>query len=291
MSAIVETVSSGKRAPSAHLDTENSHTLASLWWAMHHSDDPDLQALVVSCYLDESATDGSTPIAVVGGLLINSLHFVGLDKKWRAMLDEFSLWPGLHMKDFGRHHRFAHMPPDKCESIFTRAAEIIKEHNICTIAATLEQDRYKALLSRGLRRYASAYGLCFMACVAGSHKIAQAHNYQKRVAFVVDPGNPYAEQVFFMHQALVEAQTDENFLNLGSLTFDKDDNVTALQAADVVCWAVRRRATGYPFVNGFEPIEKILDDQAHNQAPYPEDAMRDLRARLKAAKPEILEEP
>jgi hypothetical protein len=47
---------------------------------MHHSNDPDREALVVTCYLDESATDGSTPTAVVGGLLVNSSHFLGLDK-------------------------------------------------------------------------------------------------------------------------------------------------------------------------------------------------------------------
>jgi hypothetical protein len=250
-----------------------------------------MQALVVSCYLDESATDPSTPTAVVGGLLINSRYFIDLDREWRAMLDEFQLWPGLHMKDFGRHGRLADMPPGRRSAIFTRASEIIKDHNICTLAVTLEHGQYKAVLPLKVKRAMSPYGLCFIACVLGSHLIATEHKYDKRIAFVIDSGNPYAKHVLLAHQALAELQTDERFLNLGSLTFDKDDNVTALQAADVVCWAVRRRATGCRFSDGFEPIEGILTNQAHNEAPFPEALMRAVLGDLAALNPEILEEP
>jgi hypothetical protein len=164
VSATVEPFVSGRDTLPLCPGSGNPNRLAGLWWVMHHSNDPDLQSLIVTCYLDESATDGSTPTAVVGGLLTNSSYFVGLDEKWSAMLDddEFSLRPGLHMKDFGRHGRFANMLPAKRSKIFTRAVEIIKEHNICTIAVTLEHDQYRAIVPHVVRRSMSAYGLCFI---------------------------------------------------------------------------------------------------------------------------------
>ena len=258
---------------------------------MHHSSDPDLEALVVSLYLDESATDASTPTAVVGGLLINSSHFVGLDEKWRAMLDEFELWPGLHMKDFGLHNRFAAMPQQRRSQIFERAVEIIKAHNIATIAVTLDHGQYKAILAPTLKHQMSPYSLCFLGCVVGNHQIAEKQGYDKTVPFVIDSGNPYAEHVRKAHRVLRDLQSKGHFLNLGSLTFDKDDDVTALQAADVICWAVRRRAAGCPFAIGFEPLEAILDEHGHNQSPFPEVAMRQLLADLEALTPENQEEP
>jgi hypothetical protein len=65
-------------------------------------------------------------------------------------------------------------------------------------------------------------------------------------------------------------------MNLGGLTFEDDQSITALQAADLVCWAVRRRATGYPFTNGYEPLLDILRSEAHSEAPIPVDAMLDI---------------
>lgn len=68
---------------------------------MDYSDDTNSEPLAVNCYLDESATDGGTPSAVVGGLVLNSSQLDHLDIEWSAMLHDFDLSPGLHMKDFG----------------------------------------------------------------------------------------------------------------------------------------------------------------------------------------------
>ncbi len=58
--------------------------LRGFWFVLHHSNRPDLKAMIVTCYLDESATDGGTPQAVVGGLQMNQAHFIGFDREWRA---------------------------------------------------------------------------------------------------------------------------------------------------------------------------------------------------------------
>jgi hypothetical protein len=69
------------------------------------------------------------------------------------------------------------------------------------------------------------------------------------------------------------------------------NNVSALQAADLVCWAVRRRSARYSFTGGFEPLETILDAHGHNQSPIPEAFMRDLLERLENLKRGEQEEP
>lgn len=75
----------------------------------------------------------------------------------------------------------------------------------------------------------------------------------------------YLARLWFVMHHSVEP---DNFLGLGSLTFDKDDCVPALQAADVIAWAVRRRATGYEFNAGFEPIEATLNERGHTSAVF-----------------------
>jgi len=52
-------------------------------------------------YLDESATDGSTPIAVVGGLLLDWNRYAWLDMEWERALDSYGI-KALHMKNIGR---------------------------------------------------------------------------------------------------------------------------------------------------------------------------------------------
>jgi hypothetical protein len=179
------------------------------------------------------------------------------------------------MKDFGQHGRFAEMQPKDRTAIFSRAVQIIKDHNICTVAVTLEHATYKTILGK-LKGMMGVYGLAFVGCVVATHKLARSQNYTRNIAFVMDTGNPYAAHVLAGHAAIQEKQTDEFFVNLGSLTFADDNKVTALQAADLVCWATRRRATGLPFLEGFDVLEGILDGQAHNQTSFTEAAMREI---------------
>jgi len=244
--------------------------------------------MIVTCYLDESATDGGTPKAVVGGLQMNESHFMGFDSEWREMLCKFSL-SAIHMKDFGAHGARAQVPIDKRRAIFHRAVQIIADHNICTMAVTVDNAQFRSILPNVIRQNVSLYSLAFMGCVVGNHLIAKANGYAQRVSFVMDTGNPYAKQVLWSHAALTEVQKDGHFLNLGSITFDDDERLSALQAADIICWAVRRRATGYPLHNGFEPIKEILDARGHNQSPVPEDSIRDILAQIRSVNPEILE--
>ena len=81
----------------------------SVWWALHHNEDANTRMLALECYLDESATDGGTPKAVVGGILLDRERYALFNDEWEQIITRRSLQPSIHMKDFGRHGRFAKM--------------------------------------------------------------------------------------------------------------------------------------------------------------------------------------
>jgi hypothetical protein len=202
-------------------------------------------------------------------MLVDSSYYVNLDDEWGKMLDDFELRPALHMKDFGRHGRFADMKDDKQLKIFNRVAELIEYHKIYSMSASLEHKDYLDSFSVETRQNHSAYELCFLGAVLGNSKLAQRNNYQDPIAFVVDSGNPYAKQVSLAHREMEKLCREGGFpSNIGNLTFANDELVSALQAADVICWGARRKATLMRFPVGMAPIEPLLDI-AHGHAHIP----------------------
>jgi len=242
---------------------------------MQHSDDPDREALAVTCYLDESATDGSTAQAVLAGLQMNRSYFLDFDDEWDGLLERYHLRPALHMKDFGRHGRFSEMCECDIRSILEDACDLINSHKIYSLAVTLEHAEYQRIFDDRVKHYMSVYGLCFIATAYANHLLAAQNNYKGNVAFVLDSGNPYASHVLLAHGELKKARQAQS-LNLGTLAFETDELVTPLQAADVIAWGVRRKATGYSFKGGFEPLERLLARNDHAEKPYPVIAMQQL---------------
>ena len=235
-------------------------------------------AEAVNCYLDESATDGSTPQAVVGGVLLDRGGFVGFDMEWREFINARGLAPGLHIRDFGRKGRFSRVSNTDKSDIFADAVRMINQHKIYSVAATISHDKYRTILDLGTRQVMSVYGLCFILSAYENHRRAVFNKYTKNIGFILDSGNPYAGHVVGAHATLLECQKSEP-LNVGSLTFDQDDNVTALQAADVVAWSVRRRLVGMPFNNGYEPLVGIFDE-AHSEQSWDGDTLQPLAHEL-----------
>jgi hypothetical protein len=90
---------------------------------MKHSHEASREAGVVTCYLDESGTHDLAPIAVLGGLLLNKSGFLAFDKAWDQMLEDHSIPPPLHMKDFRRPNgRLADITNEAPRNCFARLA-------------------------------------------------------------------------------------------------------------------------------------------------------------------------
>lgn len=271
---MVETITSSQAAPPVCLCNENSNRLDSLWWVMQQSDDPNRLASVVTLYLDESATDDASPMAVVGGLLLNKSGFSVLDSEWLSILAKYTIEPPLHIKDFRRPAgRLADVPNDVRRLLFADLAALINRCKLYSVAATLTTANYHRYFEPEFqKRGMSFYGTCFMLCAYMTHKLSEQNSYTQRIPILMDTGNPYAEHVRGAHAEMQEERWSG--LNVGALTFDDDKLWTPLQAADVIAWASRVKGQSGSFHNGYEPLVDLFDE-AHAQAEYPEKAMKE----------------
>jgi hypothetical protein len=169
------------------------------------------------------------------------------------------------MKEFGRPHgRFANISDYRRRQFFVEAAHLINTHKILSVGATLSTDEYRRLMPQKVREKFSVYAMCFLLSLMMNHKLAEHQGYTKKVSFILDRGNPNAQHVRQGHAMAMLWQKSGQFLHAGSLTFADDEDLCALQAADVIAWGVRRRVTGVPFGHAFSPIEGILDENLHH---------------------------
>ncbi len=236
--------------------------------------------VAVTCFLDESATDGSTPRAVVGGLLINEIGHELFLEDWKSFLDQFALWPGLHMKEFSKEGRFGDRTVSERKAIFSRAVDIINEYKIYSLYCCLPNDIFNDAMSDEAKKYHSQYQLCFLMAALANGKMATHNNYPEPIAIVMDQGNPNAERVRRGHREMKAIPPEEGLpRNLGSLCFKDDENELALQPADLICWSARRKVTGKPFRVEHKAIVAMLSDkEAHSEINLPEEGVRRMAA-------------
>jgi hypothetical protein len=240
----------------------------------------DRKPVAVTCFLDESATDGSTPCAIVGGLLINEIGHKLFLEDWERFLDRFSLWPGLHMKEFSKEGRFGNRTVSERKGVFSRAVDIINEYKIYSLSCCLPNDIYNDVMSDEAKKYHSQYQLCFLMAALANGKMAAHNNYAEPVAFVMDKGNPNAEDVRRGHKEMQDISLEEGLpRNLGSLCFKDDESELALQAADLISWSARRKASGKRFGVEHDAIVAMLsDEETHSPIDLPEEGVRKMAA-------------
>jgi uncharacterized protein DUF3800 len=232
---------------------------------MHKSDAADEETAAVRLYLDESGGDDpGTPQAVVAGMIINRSHYLHFEEVWDQILDEHGIEPPLHMKEFGRPHgRFAKISDCCRRELFIEVAALINSHKIFSIAGTVSNSEYKQLIPKQARDKYSLYAMCFNLAVMLNHHLALGSSYQGKIPFILDTGNPYKGHIVQAHAMMLQMQR-ERFLHAGGLHFEDDTDFGVLQAADVIAWGARRRATNLSFNYGFSPITKILELENHH---------------------------
>lgn len=250
-----------------------------LWWTMHHSDDPNLQAFAVTCYLDESGTHDSSPYTVVAGLILNRHNFISLGIEWQRLLCEMRIKSPIHMKEFGRPHgELGYLTDDERYLLFANIAAIVNSHKIISIAGTIDQQQYREILKIDKRKQMSPYGLCYAICAIKNHHNANYNKYDKNIAFVLDDGCENSGHILTTHRVLKEWQKKEPY-HMGSITFADDKNVPALQAADIIAWGVRKRLLKEPFDKGYNYIENIISEN-HVEEPWKTDDLQGLARRF-----------
>ena len=244
-----------------------------VWLLLHNSESSTNETAAVRLYLDESGTDESSPQAVVGGLLINYSHYLNFEQTWDEILADHGITPPLHMKEFGKDRRLGAISRCCRKELFVRVVELIRSHRVGTLEATLSPREYVDNLPKPIRDHMSIYGMCFSVAAVQNHRLAETANYQGRIPFIMDAGNPYAEHVRIAHRNFLQLQREGGSLHAGGLYFDDDAEFGVLQAADVIAWGVRRIASGLAMPPGMEPIQDLFDSN-HSRADFKAEWMK-----------------
>ncbi|MFZ3213792.1 MAG: DUF3800 domain-containing protein [Terriglobales bacterium] len=234
---------------------------------LHNSGDPELETLALRLYLDESGGDDpGTPDAVVGGMLIARVRFLAFEDAWDEILKKHTIEPPLHMKEFSPNGRFAKVSHSCREALFRDVADAIRSHRVGSISASVSNAEYRKKVPAEARKVFSVYGMCFLLAAFGTQVIAAANSHHQRIPIIMDSGNPYADHVRKSHANIQQLQREHaEFLNIGALAFEHDTNFGTLQAADVIAWGARKRASRQSFRHGFGPIDQIFQDRRRHQ--------------------------
>jgi hypothetical protein len=232
---------------------------------------------VLECYLDESTIDDGSEVAVVAGLVLEPDRFTWLDIDWQKALARHNM-PVVHMREFGPSGKLKEYPETSLRSLFTDLVAIITEYKRFSIAATLSRAQYLthfARFAKTHKRVNSIHSTCFLLLAVFQGRQADHDGYGCNINFVLDDFTKNKQEVIGAHRFLVDTFQKEYPTHVGALDFGDDKKVSALQAADVVAWTVRRIRAGLPLRKGFEPLAGILNDP-HLEKQFAETWMEEI---------------
>ncbi len=238
---------------------------------------------MMECYIDESGADSNLPTAVAAGLLLDFGRSFWLGQEWRKTLDRHKVTGPIHMREFTPHGRFKDLSHNSRRALFADLVWTINDNKLMSVAGTLTADEYRKQFA-GLE-YLSMYAACFcnVAMYFGA-ALEKAGNRRWPLSFTLDEGNKYRQQIIDGKPIILKALP-----RVSKICFESDDNVAALQAADVLSWCVRRDSSGGSFAHGFEPLKDLLD-QLHSTIDYKPEWMKDVAEKIRSAAP-LVETP
>jgi Protein of unknown function (DUF3800) len=242
------------------------------WWNATQSDGDDCVVLGLHLYLDDSGSDDPSPLVTIGGPAMTRIKFRNFSTRWQQMLAKHRIDPPLHMTEFIGRGKYVTMFPEMKRALFLDATKLINTHKEYSVSVAVSQDGFRNELSEDVRKtLIGPYAFAFFTVVT-AHQTMSMHllTGPLKCAYVVDSGIAFAEQLVAAHSAIVrrEKAAVGSTLHTGGLAFQSDVAVPALQAADVIAWASRKRELdGLP--EGFEPLAELFAAPSHRHLPMP----------------------
>jgi hypothetical protein len=224
----------------------------------HRSADVRRKAVALVHYIDDSGSDEQSKLAAMGGPVFAQHSRFPFHYEWDRLLAKHGVQPPVHMKEFS--------PPNGCLSqmkhparraLFADLVYLINKNKAYSLTVAVDnlefQQFFPAQMFRGLFGPAP---LAFLWCMILNHGIFDDHKYTNRLPYVVATShfNPEITDCHAFFESF-EIRNDKRYS--GSLTFSTPEEDNALQAADMVSWANRRKHLGKPFKDGFEPLELL----------------------------------
>lgn len=237
--------------------------LENLWFLMHRSYDPARATFALTSYLDDSGSDDLSLVTAMGGPIMSRDAFLDFSSLWSKMLRPYRVDQPLHMTDFIGNGRYVLMPSEMKLALFTKVTKLIMDHRLYSLSVAVPQVDFRSLLSADVcRQLIGPYAMAFFCVVMQTHDIAaRSAFYAEPVSYLIDTGFAFQNQLTQAHRAIVESyrkKREDCFV--GAMAFDSDDRVPALQAADMIAWAARKRAIDGDLPPQFIPINELFKD-------------------------------
>jgi hypothetical protein len=224
---------------------------------MHHSKDPRRASLVLAHYIDDSGSHEQSQIVVMGGPVFLQRDFFTFHYEWDRILSNHGVTGPIHMKDFGKDGPLGHLAYAQRRTLLSDLVHLINSRKAYSLTVELDSTKIQAIFpTKKFRKLMSAPALAFYQCMIMDSLIARKHPQVGKVAFVVATSECNRE-IVDGHNFIQSYEERTPLEMVGALTFDTPQNVNALQAADMVAWANRRKRLGQPFHKGFEPLEML----------------------------------
>ena len=220
--------------------------------------------MALTAYYDDSGTDAASPVTVIGGPVMSERAFVEFEEKWSLLLESYEIPPPLHMKDFYQKGKHGGLSTDIKMELFGKAAGIINEFKLFSLSISVPQQVFNSVLPKEVRKkLIGPYALAFFCAVLANRDFLNASKLygNRTISYLVDHGTKERWQLLAAWDAVKEASISQGgSRNTGSIAFDTDARISALQAADVVAWSARRRSVNGQLEREFAPLGKVLDE-------------------------------
>jgi Protein of unknown function (DUF3800) len=233
--------------------------ISALWWLMHHSCDPDRLTMVLAHYIDDSGSHDESPRVVMGGPVFLQKDFYSLHYEWDRIVALHRVQGPIHMKEFARPNgRLAYLTDDERRAIFSDLVYLINTQKAWSL--TIEVDHLEFQQFFPLKEYRGLFGAVPLAFIwgmvlNGSIMRTLDAKYRKMAYMVAKSSdNP---SIVDSHSFMQSYEENAGLDHTGSLTFETPRGINALQAADMVAWANRRKCVGMGFTQGYEPLELL----------------------------------
>jgi len=95
------------------------------------------------------------------------------------------------------------------------------------------------------------------------------------MAYLIDKGCAHPDHLNQAHSVVQERERERFQRMTGTIGFDDDEQIPALQAADLIAWTSRKKQNGEPLSDEFEPLEDVLSRRkpAHSHISIPSDGI------------------
>ena len=231
-----------------------------------HALDPDRCVLVLTQYLDDSGSDTHSPVAVIGGPVIDRDNFFLFEWEWDRLLKKHHIDSPIHMKEFARPHgRFAHLTDNERESLFDDLVQLINRAKKYSTSVRVNNLDFRQFFPA--EKYKGLFGpspLAYLFCLIVNSVFLRSKGETNPIAYLVAESDDNS-QLADVHAAwrIVEDryQESQKLSRTGAIAFDWPKNICALQASDLIAWSNRRHAINVPFNQGFAPLRYLTDSK------------------------------